>query len=157
MAAALIQIDIISPEKPLYSGEAASLVAPAHDGEIGILHGHAPMVAQLGVGEVRISKGVAGSDDRDYFAVSGGFIQTSDNKVIIITEEAKAPEDVDDSKVQAQLDELQRQLDGGVSAEERAKLNRQKAWFSALLRVAAHRRADPNSALAKSGLAMSGK
>ncbi len=152
MATGQLHVDIISPERPLYSGPAESIVAPAHDGEIGILSHHAPMVAQLGVGEVRITQ--PGGSQRDYYAVSGGFLQTSENKVIIITEDAKAPDDVNETKVAAELEALSSKLAHKVSANERAELNRRVAWFQSQARVARHKRSgmETHSALAKSGL-----
>jgi F-type H+-transporting ATPase subunit epsilon len=152
MASGQLHVDIISPERPLYSGPADSVVAPAHDGEIGILPLHAPMVAQLGVGEVRITQ--PGGGHRDYYAVSGGFLQTSGDKVIIITEEAKSPEDVNEAKVAEELQALSAKLSHKVSADERAELNRRVSWFQSQARVARHKRSgmDVHSGLAKSGL-----
>ena len=52
-----LTVDVISPEKPLYSGKADSVVARAFDGEVGILSGHAPMLTKLGTGQVVITSG----------------------------------------------------------------------------------------------------
>jgi len=80
----MLQVSVISPEQTLYEGEASSVVAPAYDGEVGILTGHAPMKALLGSGTLRLSGG--GSDQR--FTVEGGFLQVADDVVRIVTERA---------------------------------------------------------------------
>ena len=76
---------MISPEAVLFQGETDSVIAPAYDGEIGILTGHAPLMALLGNGELRLG---GGSDRR--FNVSGGFMQVLNNDVRIVTEKATA-------------------------------------------------------------------
>ncbi len=64
----MLKVSVISPEAVLFEGETDSVVAPAYDGEIGILTGHAPLMALLGDGELRLG---TGSGRR--FNVSGGF------------------------------------------------------------------------------------
>lgn len=81
----MLHVAVISPEQTLFEGEASSVIAPAHDGEVGILTGHAPMMALLGRGLLRLSSG--GSELR--FAVNGGFLQVVDDQVRIVTEQAK--------------------------------------------------------------------
>jgi len=76
-----LHVSVISPEATLYEGDAPSLVAPAFDGEVGILSGHAPMVTVLGTGSLRIGGGPS-------FSVSGGFLQVVDNTVRVVTEKA---------------------------------------------------------------------
>ena len=76
-----LHVSVISPEATLYEGDAPSIVAPAFDGEVGILSGHAPMVTVLGTGSLRIGGGPS-------FSVSGGFLQVVDNTVRVVTEKA---------------------------------------------------------------------
>ena len=77
-----LKVSVISPEATLFEGEAPSLVAPAFDGEVGILPSHAPMVTTLGKGTLRIGEGGAS------FAVEGGFLQVVDDVVRVVTEKA---------------------------------------------------------------------
>lgn len=83
----MLRISVISPERVLFEGEAASVVAPAFDGEVGILTDHAPMMTLLGKGTLRL--GGAGTDKR--FDIDGGFLQVVENQVRIVTERAAAP------------------------------------------------------------------
>jgi len=79
-----LKVSVISPEKTLFEGNVESLVAPAFDGEVGILPGHAPMVTLLGKGTLRL--GGEGSAGR--FGVEGGFLQVADDVVRVVTERA---------------------------------------------------------------------
>jgi F-type H+-transporting ATPase subunit epsilon len=81
----MLKVSLISPESVLFEGEADSVVAPAYDGEVGILTGHAPLMALLGRGELRL-----GSGSTRRFNVSGGFMQVLDNAVRVVTEKAEA-------------------------------------------------------------------
>jgi F-type H+-transporting ATPase subunit epsilon len=81
----VLHVSVISPEASLYEGDATSVVAPAFDGEVGILTGHAPMMTLLGKGELRIE----GTDARR-FLVEGGFLQVVNNEVRVVTEHGSA-------------------------------------------------------------------
>ncbi len=78
-------VAVISPERTIYEGEADMVVAPAWDGEVGILRHHAPMLALLGEGDVRIRLGTA----EHRFWVSGGFLQVAEDAVTILSERAE--------------------------------------------------------------------
>jgi F-type H+-transporting ATPase subunit epsilon len=81
-----MKTSIISPERVLFEGEVTSVVAPAFDGEVGILARHAPMVTLLGTGVLRL-EGAGGGGARR-FNVSGGFLQVADDVVRVVTESA---------------------------------------------------------------------
>jgi F-type H+-transporting ATPase subunit epsilon len=78
----VLKVSVISPEAVLFEGETDAVVAPAFDGEIGILTGHAPLMALLGNGLLRLG----GSGQR--FNVSGGFLQVINDDVRVVTEQA---------------------------------------------------------------------
>jgi F-type H+-transporting ATPase subunit epsilon len=80
-----MKVSVISPESVLFEGEASSVVAPAFDGEVGILENHAPMMTLLGTGSLRLD-GASGKT----FNIEGGFLQVVDNNVRIVTEKATA-------------------------------------------------------------------
>ena len=82
----MLTVSVISPERTLYEGQATAVVAPAYDGEVGILTDHAPMMTLLGRGTLRIDNG--GAVQR--FTVDGGFLQVVDNQVRVVTEHAAA-------------------------------------------------------------------
>ena len=80
----MLTVSVISPEAVLFEGTTDSVVAPAFDGQVGILTGHAPMVTLLGKGELRLGGATQA------FTVEGGFLQVVDNVVRVVTEHAKA-------------------------------------------------------------------
>lgn len=79
---ATLTVSVISPERKLFEGEVESVVAPAHDGEVGILPNHAPLMTLLGEGTLRLGE--------RRFRVKGGFLQVVNNAVRVLTEEAEA-------------------------------------------------------------------
>ena len=81
----MLHVSVISPERVLFEGDADSVVAPAFDGEVGILTGHAAMMTLLGSGVLRV-----GSATAHRFHVEGGFLQVADNQVRVVTERAAA-------------------------------------------------------------------
>jgi F-type H+-transporting ATPase subunit epsilon len=83
----MLKVSVISPEASLFQGDATSVVAPAFDGEVGILTGHAPMMTLLGKGELSVRSNTA---EARRFAIEGGFLQVVDDSVRIVTEKGAA-------------------------------------------------------------------
>jgi len=78
-----MRVSVISPTEIGYEGEADSVVAPAFDGRLGILYGHAPMMVLLGTGDVVIRNG----EKTETLGVARGFLQVVDNEISIMAEE----------------------------------------------------------------------
>jgi F-type H+-transporting ATPase subunit epsilon len=89
--AGTLQLRVVTPERPVYQGEADAVVVPAHDGEIGILPRHARLLASLGIGELRARRGTK----VDRFFVDGGFVQVRDDLVTVLCDRATRLEDTD--------------------------------------------------------------
>ena len=89
---ATLQVRVVSPERVVYTGEASSLVAPAWDGQVGILPGHAPMIVLLGMGRLAIDRPGGGAEQ---YHVAGGVLKVEANQVTVLTEYAgrEAPTD----------------------------------------------------------------
>lgn len=81
-----LRVSVISPEAKVFEGVADQVVAPAWNGELGILRGHAPLMALLGEGTLRVQSGGATTA----FRVRGGFLQVVDNVVTVLSEHAEA-------------------------------------------------------------------
>jgi F-type H+-transporting ATPase subunit epsilon len=79
------QVDVVSPEAVVWSGEADFLVARTTEGEIGILTDHEPVMAALATGAVIIESG----NDRTTVGVHGGFLQVLRNQVTLLTDRAE--------------------------------------------------------------------
>jgi len=80
-----LKVNVISPSASAFEGTATAVVAPAHDGQVGILHGHAPMVVLLGTGKLRVSS----VDGETSLHVSRGFLQVVDDEVTVLAEEVE--------------------------------------------------------------------
>jgi F-type H+-transporting ATPase subunit epsilon len=80
-----LQVRVVSPDRTVFSGDAASIVAPAWDGRVGILKSHAPLITLLGSGPLVIDKVGGGSVS---FYVAGGIMKVEDDWVTVLTEYA---------------------------------------------------------------------
>lgn len=81
-----LQVELVSPERILFSGEAEMVIARSAGGDIAFLTGHAPFVGVLGAGDVTIQ--LTGGR-REMARVNGGFVEVRDNRVIILSDEAE--------------------------------------------------------------------
>jgi F-type H+-transporting ATPase subunit epsilon len=82
---------VITPERAVLEREAIFVAFPAVDGEMGILAQRAPLLAQLGAGELRVESAAG----RERMFVAGGFAQMVDNRLTLLTEEARPLADLD--------------------------------------------------------------
>ena len=85
-----MHVSVISPEASQFDGEATSLIAPAFDGEVGILPRHAPFMTLLGEGQLVI-RTEAGEQ---HFQVRGGFLQVVDDAIRVVAEHVQGVTDV---------------------------------------------------------------
>lgn len=77
-----MRVEIITPDKELFKGEATSVVVPGVDGSMGFLDNHAPLITVLKAGEVKVKQG--GAEQR--FPVNGGVVEVSNNTVLVLAE-----------------------------------------------------------------------
>ena len=78
-----MQLEIISPEKQIYKGETTLVQLPGVDGLFEILHNHAPMIAALGIGRIKIE-----NPDKTlrYFDIHGGVVEILKNKILVLAD-----------------------------------------------------------------------
>jgi F-type H+-transporting ATPase subunit epsilon len=81
-----LTVALITPGATVFEGEADMVVVPAWDGEVGFLRDHAPMMALLGEGVMRVTLDGA----ERHFRLAGGFVQVAENVVSVLTERAEA-------------------------------------------------------------------
>ena len=84
------QVDVVSPEATVWSGQAVIVVARTPDGELGIMADHEPLMGALSTGPVEIE---TESGERTTIGVHGGFIQVLNNQVTLITDRAQITAD----------------------------------------------------------------
>ena len=121
MASAPMQVDLVSPEKMLFSGEASIVVARTSDGDAAFLPGHAPFIGQLGIGPVLIRT----ADGKDIkAAVHGGFVEVRNNRVTILSDVAELASDIDANRAAAAKAKLETKQHDLSEAEASAALRR---------------------------------
>lgn len=76
-------LEIITPDKKVYSGEVEAVKLPGADGAFGILKGHAPIIASLRKGTVKVTDN---SKRVENFEINGGVVEVLNNKIIVLAE-----------------------------------------------------------------------
>ena|SRR5436305_4392454 len=113
---------VITPERAVLEADATFVAFPAHDGEVGILPGRAPLLFKLGIGVLRVeSPTVAGGEEQLF--VDGGFAQMVEDRLTILTEQAKRPAEIDRAaaeKAFAAAHDLPAESDAEFAARQRA-------------------------------------
>jgi len=77
-----MQLEILSPEKKIYSGEADGVQMPGVTGSFEVLNNHAPMIAALAKGKMRVRKG----KENTVYQIKGGFVEVLNNQVSVLVE-----------------------------------------------------------------------
>ena len=80
---------ITTPEAQVFDAEVQSVTLPAHDGRMGVMKNHAPMMVELGEGDLLV-EGLDRHEARKRFSVQGGFAQIKDNRLVVLTGAAEA-------------------------------------------------------------------
>ncbi len=119
-------LEIVTPEKKVYSEEADMVIVKGAAGELGILADHIPLVTPLKIAPVTVKRGAI----RDLLAVNGGFVEVHKEKVVILAETAELPEDINLERAIAAKERAERRLADSKKEEfdhRRAELALQKA------------------------------
>ena len=125
-----LTLELVTPERPAFSGEGDFVVLPAWDGEMGVLPGHAPFLVQLKPGEVRFKAG----GETKLFAVSGGFAEIRDDKVSLFAETAEMAESIDGERARQALERARAELKR-KEADALTMANAEAALQRALVRL----------------------
>ena len=126
--------DIVTPVAKLVSEEAELVVVPGVEGEMGFLRGHAPLVSVLADGIARVT----GASDKEVrrYALQGGYVEVTDEKVIVLADRALPAADIDAAQVREQLTAIEAEL-ASLTEEEAAKttLHADKVWCDVQLKA----------------------
>jgi len=109
-----IQLEIVTPDRAVYSGAVDEVVLPSLEGYMGILPGHAPLLAQLDIGEVSYRVG----QKRQYLAVSGGFAEVLRGSVSILARTAEPAPEIDLERAKQAEERAKAKLESDPSEEE---------------------------------------
>jgi len=121
---ATTHVEIVSPQRNLFSGEAEMVVCRAEGGDIAFLANHMPYLAVLEPGVVRLD--LEGGEQRR-LAVHGGFVEVHDNRVTMLASVAELPAEIDVARARRALEEAER----GEGPEAEAARQRAEARIEA--------------------------
>jgi F-type H+-transporting ATPase subunit epsilon len=124
--AKVLNLEIVTPERVLLKEEAESVIVPATEGSLGLLYNHAPIITGIQPGILKYRR----DNNLRILAVSGGFMEVSNNKVTILADSAEKPEEIDLERAIAAKDRAEKRLKEHYPPgldEHRAELALQRA------------------------------
>lgn len=102
-----LRLEVVSPDGPVFEGDVAMVVVPAVGGEMGILPRHAPLVAQLSIGEMRVK---TLENTWISLAIASGFMKVQFDKVIVLADAAELSSEIDVDRAEEALSRAQDRL-----------------------------------------------
>jgi F-type H+-transporting ATPase subunit epsilon len=112
-------LSLVTPEGAAYEGEAEMVILPGAAGDIGVLARHAPLIATLKAGSVRVYRSVD-PEQVDEYAVGPGFFKVEQDRAIALVDDAVPAQDVDPERAQRQLEEARAALEAIEQGESSA-------------------------------------
>ncbi|MBS3977431.1 MAG: F0F1 ATP synthase subunit epsilon [Syntrophomonadaceae bacterium] len=132
MSEKTLTLEIVTPERMLLREEVATVVVPAAYGYLGVLPGHAPLVAGLVPGVLRYRLG----NNKNRLAISGGFMEIANNKVVILADTAEPAQEINVRRAQQAYERACQRLkqpgEGVDEARAEAALRRAVARLQAV-------------------------
>jgi F-type H+-transporting ATPase subunit epsilon len=116
-----INCNVLTPDGQIFMGDVDYAVIPAFLGSMGFLYNHAPLIAELTTGEVRLVKG----NETEYMVVEGGFVEINDNQLSIFPVKAYKKSELFREDIEKEIDrltELRRELERPVDFTETEKI-----------------------------------
>jgi len=102
-----LRVRLVTPERTLFEHAAVAVELPAKNGYMEVLYGHAPLMAELGAGDVIVHGGLdeqSGVESESRYNVSWGFVEVLGDRVTILASDALRPEEIDVPRAEQQLD-----------------------------------------------------
>ncbi len=133
-----LRVRLVTPERTLFEAEASAVELPSKSGYMEVLYGHAPLMAELGAGDVTIHGTEAAENEAGGVVrlnVSWGFVEVLPNRVTILASDALKPEEIDLPRAEQQLERglnLLKQAGESVEASDEA----QRVIFEAEAKIA---------------------
>jgi F-type H+-transporting ATPase subunit epsilon len=111
-----IQLVIVTPERQLLSERVVEVTLPGADGELGALPGHAPLITELGIGELRYRP--VGGRMSDPIAVIRGFAEVLQDRVTVLAETAERADEIDIERAKAALERAEKRIAAGAGTTD---------------------------------------
>ena len=109
-----LTLELATPTRLVVTAEVDEVVIPGSMGYFGVLPGHAPLLATLGIGELTYRIG----RDEYHVAMSGGFAEVRNDKVIVLADVAETPADIDRTRAERARDRAEARVSGRATQEE---------------------------------------
>lgn len=134
MSEHLLEIDIVTPQRVIYSGKAESVSIPGSKGPFQVLFNHAPIVSSLDIGAIKIL-----NEDHDeiIYATDGGFVEVLKNRVSVVVETAEEASTIDPGTAKTKIESLRVTLDATQNYTQRDELKKDIAKLENRVRIAA--------------------
>jgi F-type H+-transporting ATPase subunit epsilon len=110
-----LRVRLVTPERVLFEQAASAVELPAKSGYMEVLYGAAPLLTELGAGDVTVH---GGPDGDQRYNVSWGFVEVLPDRVTILASDALKPEEIDVQRAQQQLDRGHKDWDKAGDSEE---------------------------------------
>ncbi len=107
MADKAFKLEIVTPNRIVFSGDVTSFSAPGVVGGFQVLKSHAPLLSNIAIGEVKLVD-VSGQETR--YATSGGFVEVHENKVMLLAETAERSDEIDVARAEVARDRARKRL-----------------------------------------------
>ena len=131
-----IQLDIVTPERLLFSEEVDMVTLPGIDGQMGILHGHAPLLSTLDIGEIIVHRG----SDTEHIVIGGGVVEVRPDKVTILADTAEHADEIDTERAAAAMERARVALAEGLAVDHKPVMLAALRRSNLRLKVAQRRR-----------------
>src|ERR1700679_1814925 len=113
-----LRVRLVTPERVLFEAAASAVELPAKNGYMEVLFGAAPLLAELGAGDVTLHGGPDGPQAESRYNVSWGFVEVLPDRVTILASDAMKPEEIDVPRAQQQLTRGQKMWSEAGESEE---------------------------------------
>lgn len=130
---ATLQVNIVSAEQSIFSGEAEMVVAPGETGELGILPGHTPLMTRIRPGTVKVK--LVGQDKEEIVYVSGGILEVQPKTLTILADTSIRAHDLDEAKVMEAKRQAEEALANRATGQDRALVVAELAQLAAQLQA----------------------
>ncbi len=125
-----MQVDVVSAEELIYSGEATFVALPGEVGELGIYPRHTPLISRIKAGSVRIHKP---DGEQEFVFVAGGILEVQPNGVTVLSDTAVRGEDLDEERANAAKKAAEENLKNAKSEVDIAAAQAELFVFAAQL------------------------
>ena len=123
-----MQVELVSPEAVLFSGECSQVVTRTVEGDVAFLDNHAPFIGALDIGQTQLWA----NDVVVSLAINGGFVEVSGNSVTILSDGALASEDINVEEAQSDLQAAEQALNADADDNQAANA---KKWAETRIQV----------------------